>query len=197
MYRSLVVVLDGVAGVGKSELLGYARKHSSRLYYVPTKLTTRPPRSTDNSWEFSFVADVPETPELVVWTSLGRMYAVQVEALRNASSIGRTPILVCTESAGIAALRRYFDTIHIYVFRPLARDALLRILEQRHTQADQIDKRLIEHASLAEDYVEKLPTITATLLNIGDQVLLHRQFDSVMSHIREMRQRMGAMCDSG
>ncbi|MGH3770118.1 MAG: hypothetical protein ACRDRW_01735 [Pseudonocardiaceae bacterium] len=181
MSRPRVVILDGVTGSGKSELLAYAKEHPSGRYAIPTKLTTRPRRSSDNSWEFSFVTAIADSPRLVIWGTLGKRYAVSIDDVRDAGSSGRTSVLVCTEPSIIAVLAHEFDLVHIYLYRPMGRAELLRLLDQRGTAPDQIKIRVAEHVSVRHDYLVKIPTITATLLNVGDTMDLRHQFDEVMS----------------
>ncbi|GAA3939228.1 hypothetical protein GCM10023085_20870 [Actinomadura viridis] len=180
MEAPTVVTLDGVTGAGKSELLSYIREHPSSRYVVPSKLTTRPRRRTDNSWEFLFVRTLPGTPDFLEWGSVRARYAVALDILHEAAADARTAVFICTDLDAVTSLARRFSLLHIYLFRPLEHDDLLRILRRRGTDPDQIRARMAEHASLGEDYLAKLPFVSATILNIGDIAYLRRQFDTLM-----------------
>jgi hypothetical protein len=81
----------------------------------------------------------------------------------------------------ITSLAREFDMIHIYLYRPLAADDLDKILLRRGASAQQVHARIQEHESMWQDYLAKLPMLTATLLNIRDIPYLCHQFDSFMA----------------
>jgi guanylate kinase len=179
--RPEVIVVDGVTGSGKSEILGYVREHPSQEYIVPQKLTTRPRRLSDNSWEFNFVENIPDTPSFIEWGSVGARYAVALNDLRRTVAQGKIAVFICTEASTISLLASEFKIIHLYLYRPIEKRDLMQLLAQRGLGSEQIRTRIAEHASLQDDYLAKISTLSATLLNIGAISYLRRQFDELMS----------------
>jgi guanylate kinase len=179
--RPKILILDGVTGSGKSEILAYAREHPEGRYLVLRKITTRPRRRSDNEWEFIFAKEIVPSSDTLEWGSVGARYAISLDEARSTLTHQKVPIFICTEPHVIASLTLQFDVIHLYLHRPMTRSQLLKILSDRGLDPLQSQTRIEEHTRIGADYLAKLPTITATILNIGDITLLRQQFDRIIA----------------
>ena len=171
-----LVVLDGATGSGKSTLLEYARTHATGRFAVPTKLTTRKRRPTDNEWEFSFHSAIAERDHLLVWSAVGARYAIDLSEVRSLSTPTSTAVLVCTDIDVIDRLRRHFDVVH----RHLSASDVDALLRSRGSASQDAASRLEEIAQVSDDYLRRLDSISHTILNVSGVQSLYDQFDALM-----------------
>jgi guanylate kinase len=175
-HYNRLIVLDGVSGSGKSSLLSLAKDNEK--YAVIKKRTTRPRRESDESWEFDFCDHIDVKSGTITYSALGYTYGIDVDSPVR-KNLNKIFIVVCTDLQAIKDLREYYNTKHAYIYRHNTPEELESLLRQRGTDANQYNARMIEFYSEKEEYIARLGSIDAVLLNIHDTDYLFRQLEAV------------------
>jgi len=171
-----LIILDGVSGAGKSCLLSLARGDEN--YTIIKRSTTRPCRGTDETWEFDFCDQIVQKPGIVMYSALGKTYGIDFAPYIRQNS-DKVYLLICTDLQAINQLRKHFFVKHIYVFRHNTPEELESILRNRGTDSNQFDARMEEFYSAKDEYIVRLSSIDAVILNLFDEDYLFQQLDAI------------------
>ena len=175
-HSNRLIVLDGVSGSGKSSLLSLAKVNEK--YAVIKKRTTRPRRDTDESWEFDFCDHIELKSGTITYSALGYTYGIDVDSHNN-ENLNKIFIVVCTDLRTIKDLRKHYYTKHAYIYRHNTPEELESLLRQRGTDTNQYNARMAEFYAEKEEYISRLGSIDAVLLNIHDTDYLFKQLEAV------------------
>ncbi len=179
--RQEVLVIDGPTGAGKSTLLRYIRQTKSDRFRIVKKLTTRDRRARGDD-DHRFVANIPNSDELLAYRDVGASYAIdlgEIEKLRAKSLIAT---FVCTHTGVLAELKKRYRTLAVYVHRPTDEETLRRLMLRRGVTADaNIEQRLAELAELAGRYSDRIMLYDHVILNIWSIDVALIQIDKICS----------------
>lgn len=176
-----LVLIDGSTGSGKSTILDYLRNTYSQVFYVGSKYTTRDKRVGDNSWEFKFVDEIPESYKKFSFGSVGKYYAVDFDEIKSAVKNEKTYVITCVDKATQMALGTYFRTIVIYVYRNWSVKDLDELFSSRASSKEDAKIRRDEVDSIPIEYMEKIENYKHVILNVGTKENLYKQLAKILA----------------
>jgi len=83
-------------------------------------------------------------------------------------------------------LRKYFFTKHIYIFRYNTSEELESMLRKRGTDNDQHNARMTEFYSAKNEYIVRLSSIDAVVLNLSNKDYLFQQLEAIRERFQNI-----------
>jgi guanylate kinase len=177
--RPALILIDGATGAGKSTLLADLRKNYAESVLVGTKLTTRAKRVGDNDWEFRFAKSIAEGYSKYRFHSVGNDYAVDHKQLALAIDRGFIYAISLVDSRVVRLLNSRFQTVIIYVYRPLDTSVLEALLTSRGDDAS-CRLRREEIGSIGSHYLEMIELCHHVILNLGSETDMCNQLAKIL-----------------
>ena len=167
-FRPHVIIVDGVTGTGKSALLQFIRREYSNAAHVGTKISDRPERADDATWEYRFVEQIPPHFAATTYSSVGNRYAIDTDELSEVVGLGRTYVTTCAHYGVIESLRQRFTVAVVYIYRPLTSNDVRELMEHRGVvNGNAVAQRVEEIERLPDDYAAGISVYDFVLLNVG------------------------------
>jgi len=145
---SVILLLLGVSGVGKTSVLEYLQSHHS--FELSQKYTTRTSRNTvSDERDFIFCSTVEEFPndDLLIFQSYGHAFGIQINQLRSSIIRGKNHALTIGDTETATALKTLFPnqikTILLYCEYDILKSRIISSLDaSRALRWEMIDKEI-------------------------------------------------------
>ena len=172
--RVLLIVVSGLSGVGKDEVLSRMKESGYPLEYIVT-VTTRPQRDKErNNVDYHFISrdrfqEMIEHKEFLEWANVyGNSYGVPKKPVKQALDNGQD-VIVRVDVQGAATIKQILPrAVFIFLVPPSMEELTLR-LKQRHTESP-FDLAL--RAKTAEEEIKQLSLFDYIVVNKRDEINL-------------------------
>jgi guanylate kinase len=181
--RCPLLMFQGSTGAGKSEALAYLHGFHSDRVGVVRKYTTRPRRSTDENWEFTYCTEIPARVSDYAFGSVGSRYAVDIDSVLEVVRSSRIASISCTDAGVARRLKGELDAALVFVYRPMTHAELDALLEARATTGNEERRhRHDELASTLSTYARNFSLIDHVIINGGSLEAFHMQIDALVAY---------------
>ena len=165
--KPLLIVLSGLSGAGKDEVLTRLRKSGCPLEFIVT-VTTRTKRVNESDGvHYRFVSrekfqELIDRNELLEWAKVyGNWYGVPREPVKQALEQGKDAI-VKVDVQGAATIKKIMpQAVFIFLAPPSMEELVLRLKKRRTESPEDLDLRI----KTAEAELEKLPLFDYLVFN--------------------------------